>query len=124
MKNKQERREGETKLTLTCPEDLRARLDGWCASHKETLSHVISQALSEFLSIYRRKRPRYLSTRQPYVLLQFWLRDELAERFFAKVSKDGVSQSSLLITALEDYFVRMKPPPGSSRSRRKPTADE
>jgi hypothetical protein len=109
---------------LTCPEDLRARLDGWCASHKETLSHVISQALSEFLSIYRRKRPRYLSTRQPYVLLQFWLRDELAERFFAKVSKDGVSQSSLLITALEDYFVRMKPPPGSSRSRRKPTADE
>jgi len=124
MKAKQERREGETKLTLTCPEDLRGRLDAWCASHKETISHVISQALSEFLSIYRRKRPQYLSTRQPYVLLQFWLRDELAERFFAKVSKDGVSQSSLLITALEDYFARTKAPPESRRSHRKPTTDD
>ena len=122
MKNKQERREGETKLTLTCPKDLRARLDGWCASHQETLSHVINHALSEFLSIHRRKQPQYLSTRQPYVLLQFWLLDELAARFFAKGSKDGVSQSSLLITALEDYFTRMKAPPGSSGQRRGPTA--
>jgi hypothetical protein len=124
MKAKQERRKGETKLTLTCPEDLRARLDAWCRSHEDTISHVSSRALSEFLSIYRRKRPQYLSTRQPYVLLQLWLHDELAERFFAKVSKDGVSQSSLLITALEDYFARMKTPPGSPRSRLKPPADE
>jgi hypothetical protein len=123
MKNKQERRKGETKLTLTCPEDLRARLDEWCASHEETLSHVINRALSEFLSIHRRRQTQYLSTRQPYVLLQFWLLDELAERFFAKVSKDGVSQSSLLITALEDYFARMRAPTDSPRSRRKPTAD-
>jgi hypothetical protein len=124
MKAKQARREGETKLTLTCPEDLRGRLDAWCARHKETISHVISQALSKFLSIHRRKRPQYLSTRQPYVLLQFWLRDELAERFFAKVSQDGVSQSSLLITALEDYFARTKAPPESRRPHRKPAADD
>jgi hypothetical protein len=124
MKTKRERRQGETKLTLTCPKDLRARLDAWCRSREETISHVIRQALSEFLSMYRRKQPQYLSTRQPYVLLQFWLQDELAERFFAKVSKDGVSQSSLLITALKDYLAPMKTPPEPPRTRRKPTADE
>jgi hypothetical protein len=115
MKANRKRREGETKLTLTCPKDLRAKLDAWRASRQEPISHVISRALSEFVSRYRRRRPRYLSTRQPYVLLQFWLRDEVAERFFAKVSKDGVSQSSLLITALEDYFARTKAAPKRRR---------
>jgi hypothetical protein len=100
------RREDETKLTLTLETQLRRKLDERVAQNQETISSFMHTLITDFLHRYRREPPLYLATRQPYVMFQMWLKDDLANRFKSKAKADGVSLSALLATMLREYLAR------------------
>jgi hypothetical protein len=96
------RRADETKLTLTLEAQLRRKLDARVAKSQETISSFMQALIADFLRQYKEKQPQYLATRQPYVLFQIWLKDDLSARFKAKAKADGVSLSVLLATMLRE----------------------
>jgi hypothetical protein len=97
---------GETKLRLTLAVHLRRRIDVRTAKENVTISSFMHAVTADFLRRHNGKRPRYVATEQPYVTFQAWIKDDLACAFKAKAEVDGVSQSALLATALQEHLAR------------------
>jgi hypothetical protein len=100
---------GETKLTLTLAVNLRRQIDTRRAKENVTISSFMHTVTADFLRRHNGKRPRYVATEQPYVTFQVWMKDDLAFVFKAKAEVDGVSQSALLATALQEHLAQLRP---------------